>query len=508
MATLPKKKAHLDMGKNEIQNAIEHILNSTPMDVVEAQHWYDSVSKRPKYYNGTEVKDYGKEYNAGTGITIDNSNETISVDTTVIATQEDLEDKQDNLIFSTGLTEYEGTITVTDYNKLLKNLSTYYSSIAIGASSEAENHESVAIGYGAKSRYEKGTAIGYGSLAGSIGDYYNSAFGYRASASGTNATALGSNASASGNGAIQIGVGSNSTANTLYVGFRNGKGLTGGEYWNWQLLDGPTGLIPDARLSSNIARTADVPTTASDIDALPDTTKYASSIDLTMDSSTYVITAQLKDQDGNNIGTAKNIDLPFETVVVSGSYNSITKKVVLTLKDGSTVEFSVADLVSGLQTEITSTNKLNSDLVDDTNQTHKFVSSTEKNTWNNKQNALTASNKLNPAYIATDANNRFVSDADKTAWSNKQDALGYTPCKKLTVPNPALTASTGGEVTWPISNTIGVVTVGVHIYEVSGSTYTDVTSSVEIAVTASTITVKMNSTTNVTAGTYQAVIIG
>ena len=88
-------------------------------------------------------------------------------------------------------------------------------------------------------------------------------------------------------------------------------------------------------------------------DYLPDTTKYGANIDLTIDSTTYVITAQLKDQDGNNLGDAKTIDLPLESVVVSGSYDNATKKVVLTLKDGSKVEFSVADLVSGLQSEIT-----------------------------------------------------------------------------------------------------------------------------------------------------------
>ena len=88
-------------------------------------------------------------------------------------------------------------------------------------------------------------------------------------------------------------------------------------------------------------------------DYLPNTTKYGSSIDLSINETTYVVTAQLKDQDGNNLGSAKTIDLPLESVVVSGSYDNATKKVVLTLKDGSNVEFSVADLVSGLQSEIT-----------------------------------------------------------------------------------------------------------------------------------------------------------
>jgi hypothetical protein len=40
------------------------------------------------------------------------------------------------------------------------------------------------------------------------------------------------------------------------------------------------------------------------------------------------------------------IDLPLESVVVSGSYDSVTKKVILTLENGSTIEFSIADLVS------------------------------------------------------------------------------------------------------------------------------------------------------------------
>lgn len=106
---------------------------------------------------------------------------------------------------------------------------------------------------------------------------------------------------------------------------------------------------------------------------LPADTKYAASISLTIDPSTFIITAQLKDQNGDNIGDSQTIDLPFESVVVGGSYDDSTKKVILTLQNGDTVEFSVADLVSGLQTEITSDNKLLSDLVDDTNQNNKFV---------------------------------------------------------------------------------------------------------------------------------------
>ena len=72
-----------------------------------------------------------------------------------------------------------------------------------------------------------------------------------------------------------------------------------------------------------------------------------SSIELTMNSSTYVVTLNLKNADGDTISTG-SIDLPIESVVVSGSYDNTTKKVILTLQNGSTIEFSVADLVAGL----------------------------------------------------------------------------------------------------------------------------------------------------------------
>lgn len=118
--------------------------------------------------------------------------------------------------------------------------------------------------------------------------------------------------------------------------------------------------------------------TAAQVGALPDTTKYGASLVLSIDSTTYVVTATLKDQDGNTLGTAQTIDLPLESVVVSGTYDAATKEVVLTLQGGSTVRFSVADLVSGLQTEITSVNMLDADLVDDTTSAHKFVTAAEK----------------------------------------------------------------------------------------------------------------------------------
>lgn len=133
-----------------------------------------------------------------------------------------------------------------------------------------------------------------------------------------------------------------------------------------------------ANASQNNTINITVPTTAADVSALPDSTKYASSLTASINTTTYVMTLTLKDQDGNTLGTAQTIDLPLESVVVNGSYDSTNKKIVLTLQSGSTIDIPVGDLIAGLQSEITSTNKLDSDLVDDTGQTNKFMTSAEK----------------------------------------------------------------------------------------------------------------------------------
>lgn len=75
--------------------------------------------------------------------------------------------------------------------------------------------------------------------------------------------------------------------------------------------------------------------------------------------------------------------------------------------------------------------------------------------------------------------------------------------KKITATNPTLTA-TAGVCTWNITNTIGSDDTVVIIKEVStgAEVYCDVTYG------SGTVTVKMNSTSNITAGTYKAIIMG
>lgn len=163
----------------------------------------------------------------------------------------------------------------------------------------------------------------------------------------------------------------------------------------WKRLDvQPAGGSGGGAVDSVNGKTGVVVLDATDVNALPDSTKYVASASWTIDSSTYVMTLQLKDQDNNNLGQAQTIDLPLESVVVNGSYDSTNKKIVLTLQNGNTIDIPVADLVNGLQTEITAQNKLDADLVDDSTSTNKFVTASDKTTWSGKQDALVSGTNI------------------------------------------------------------------------------------------------------------------
>lgn len=125
------------------------------------------------------------------------------------------------------------------------------------------------------------------------------------------------------------------------------------------------------------------------IEAGGSSSDYAVDIDFGMDSQTFVVTAQLKNKDGDLIGTPKSVDIPLESTVVNGSYNNTTKTLTLTLVSGQSINIPIGDIISGLQAEITAQNPLSADLVDDSSSTHKFVTAAEKQTWNGKQDALT-----------------------------------------------------------------------------------------------------------------------
>ena len=74
---------------------------------------------------------------------------------------------------------------------------------------------------------------------------------------------------------------------------------------------------------------------------------FGYTIELSVNRTTYVVTAILKDKNNNTLSTS-TIDLPLESVVVSGAYDDANQKIVLTLESGSTIDIPVGDLVAGL----------------------------------------------------------------------------------------------------------------------------------------------------------------
>lgn len=116
---------------------------------------------------------------------------------------------------------------------------------------------------------------------------------------------------------------------------------------------------------------------------------YATDINFSMDSGTFVITAQLKNKDGDPLGTAKTVDIPLEATVVGGSYNAQTKSLILTLVSGQSITIPIGDIISGLQAEITAQNPLDADLVSDATSTHKFVTAAEKTSIGTSAEKLT-----------------------------------------------------------------------------------------------------------------------
>ena len=106
---------------------------------------------------------------------------------------------------------------------------------------------------------------------------------------------------------------------------------------------------------------------------------------LNINNTNFKISASLYDKNDNLITTSNEIDLPLESAVVSGYYDNATKKLILTLQSGGTIEVPVGSLISGLQTEINAQNKLNADYVDDTNSIHKFVSASQISKINSAQ---------------------------------------------------------------------------------------------------------------------------
>lgn len=98
---------------------------------------------------------------------------------------------------------------------------------------------------------------------------------------------------------------------------------------------------------------------------------------------------------------------------------------------------------------------------------------------------------------------RDVTNASDTSIVTEKAIATTLAARVIATTNPTLT-QTSGVVTWTVTNTLSTTSLLVQVFEVSSN----IQVMTEVAVTASTITITMNSASNIAAGVYRIVAIG
>lgn len=155
---------------------------------------------------------------------------------------------------------------------------------------------------------------------------------------------------------------------------------------------------------------------------------YAVNFTMSLDEN-YILTAQLIDQDGNALGDEQTVDLPLESVVVGGSYDSATQSIILTLDNGNEITIPVSGLVSGLQPTIDTNNKLNADYVAD-GTTNKVFTAAEQS----KLSGIAANAEVNVQADWTESDSgsdSFILHKPTLGTMAAESASDYTPTASL-----------------------------------------------------------------------------
>ena len=395
---MAKKKwvVDLDMGQNEVQNAVEQNLASAPSPAKEGQHYWDTSSKKWYIYDGSNWVDatgQGKTYTFQDGVT-ESAGNVVSLDkatTSAIG----------GVIVGTNLSVNNGTISVADASESAKGV------IEIATDTEASTGTDTTRAINAKQLATKVTA----------------------------------------NAAITAGTATKVTYDT--------KGLV----------------------------TAGGSLVAADI---PDI------------SATYVTTTR--------IGAANGVaGLGADGKVPSSQLPSFVDDVIdAYIVSGATpLSAGWLSLTEGGSVLTPETGKIYVVLTDGVykNKTYRWSGSTYVEISAAPGQATESTPGI--AAIATQA--EVTAGSNNTKFVTPLKLATYTSgmAKKFAVQNSSLTAS-GGVCTWSITNSLSTADVGVHVYEVS--TGDEVMCAVNVA--SGTITIKINSASNIAADTYRAVIIG
>ena len=110
-----------------------------------------------------------------------------------------------------------------------------------------------------------------------------------------------------------------------------------------------SGTIPLRDTNGNI-KVGNTPSNGGDATSKTYVDTFGRSLEFTIDNSTFVLTLKLKDNNGNVLST-QTVDLPLETMVVTGRYDDTTESLILELKNGQLITIPISDLISGLVTD-------------------------------------------------------------------------------------------------------------------------------------------------------------
>jgi len=455
---------NIDLNKNELQNAAMHKLASAPSSPVKGQTYFNTTDNKPYVYNGTswismdsQDTDTNQKIKSGSTTFGDNAVINIKAGTNVTVTPDNTSGSESIEISATdtGATSVETTgdgnaVTSASYNSSTRKITltkgstflTAHQSIkvldttqttaqttdddeAIAGSGSIKLHKIAKTGtysdliglptLGTASSKDTGTSSGNVPVLDSNGKLDTSIL----PALAITDTFVVSSENAMLALTAQVGdVAVRTDLNKSFILKEDGASTLS----HWQEL-----LTPTDAVSSVNGKTGVVILSASDVDALPDSTKYGKSLSVSGTS------LSLKDQDGTVLSTVTTQDTnTWRPIKVNG-----------TEKLGSGTDTNALDLVAG--TNIT------------------------------------------------------LSESGGAVTINATSSI-----QKYSADNPALTQSSG-LCTWTVTHSLGTKDVIVGIEEVSTGevVYADI-----VKTSTSVVTIKIVSSSNISAGTYRVTVIG
>lgn len=189
---------------------------------------------------------------------------------------------------------------------------------------------------------------------------------------------------------------------------------------------------------------------------------------------------------------------------ISGADNTVTNLPFSALADGvvvSTIAGTASASATKMASELAIATAIDSFITADSvdTLTNKTI---DANATGNSISNLEVEDFASGVIVTTVAGTASASDTKMATEKAVANGLAVKT-EKFSAQNGVLTA-TAGVCTWSISNTIGSADVLVQLFEVATGTQV----MAEVAIAASTITVKMNSAADIAANTYKAVVIG